>query len=118
MEKLLIILFSSPIQFQNTDTVYEFAKAAIKEGHKVSIFCDIDSIYGLIASQILPDQKTPAKKLAELIERGAYVLVCRESARLRGIDLKKGSFKGVRESSLAELAQLIEESNRVVAFGF
>jgi sulfur relay (sulfurtransferase) complex TusBCD TusD component (DsrE family) len=118
MGKLLIILFSSPIQFQNTDTVYEFAKAAIKEGHKISIFCDIDSIYGLQSSQILQDQTTPAKKFAELIDKGVYVLACRESARLRGINLKKQSFKGVKESSLAELAQLIEESNRVVAFGF
>jgi len=118
MGKLLIILFSSPIQFQNTDTVYEFAKAAIKEGHGVSIFCDIDSVYGLIASQILPNQTTPAKKFADLIGKGAHILACRESARLRGIDLKKESFKGVKESSLAELARLIEESDRVVAFGF
>jgi sulfur relay (sulfurtransferase) complex TusBCD TusD component (DsrE family) len=118
MGKLLIILFSSPIQFQNTDTVYEFAKAAIKEGHKVSIFCDIDSVYNLIRSQILPNQATPARKFAELIDKGAYILACRENARLRGIDLKKESIKGVKESSLAELAQLIEESNRVVAFGF
>ena len=118
MGNLLIISFSSPIQFQNTDTVYQFAKAAIKEGHKVSIFCDIDSIYGLTANQILPYQITPAKKLAELIDKGVHILACRESARLRGIDLKKESFKGVKESSLAELTQLIEESNRVVAFGF
>jgi sulfur relay (sulfurtransferase) complex TusBCD TusD component (DsrE family) len=118
MGKLLVILFSSPIQFQSTDTVYEFAKAAIEEGHSVSIFCDIDSIYSLTASQILPNQTTPAKKLAELIDKGAYVLACRESARLRGINLKRDSFKGVKESSLAELGQLIEESDRIVAFGF
>jgi sulfur relay (sulfurtransferase) complex TusBCD TusD component (DsrE family) len=118
MGKLLIILFSSPIQFQNTDTVCEFAKVAIEEGHEVSIFCDIDSIYGLTSKQIHPNQITPARKLAELIDKGAQILACRESARLRGIDLKKESFKGVKESSLAELAQLIEESNRVVAFGF
>ena len=117
MGKLLIILFSSPVQFQNADTVYKFAKAAIEEGHEVSIFCDIDSIYGLTASQILPNQTTTAKKLAELVDKGASILACRESARLRGINLKKESFKGVKESSLAELAQLIEESNRVVAFG-
>lgn len=118
MGKLLIILFSSPIQFQNTETVHEFAKAAIKEGHQISIFCDIDSVYGLTANQILPNQTTPAKKLAELISEGVNILACRESARLRGIDLKKSSIKGVKESSLAELAQLIEESNRVIAFGF
>lgn len=117
MGKLLIILFSSPIQFQNTDTACEFAKAAVKDGHKVSIFCDVDSIYALTASQILPNQMTPAKKLSELIDKGARILACQESARLRGVDLKE-SFRGVEESSLAELAQLIEESNRVVAFGF
>jgi len=117
MGKLLIILFSSPIQLQKTDTAYEFAKAAIKEGHKVSIFCDISSAYDLETNQVLPNKKTPAKTLAELIDRGADVLACRESARLRGIDLKRESFKGVKESSLAELAELIDESDRVVAFG-
>jgi sulfur relay (sulfurtransferase) complex TusBCD TusD component (DsrE family) len=117
MGKLLMILFSSPIQFQDIDTVCEFAKAAIKEKHEVSIFCDIDSIYGLTVSQILPDQTAPAKKLSELIDSGVHVLACRESARLRGVDLKKESFKGVKEGSLADLAQLIEESNRVIAFG-
>jgi sulfur relay (sulfurtransferase) complex TusBCD TusD component (DsrE family) len=117
MGKLLIILFSSPIQFQNTDTAYEFAKAAIREGHQVTIFCDIDSIYSLTKSQILQNQTTPAKKLAELVDKGIYVLACQESARIRGIDLRKQSFKGIKESSLAELAQLIEESNRVIAFG-
>ena len=65
----------------------------------------------------MQNQTTPAKKFAELVDRGVQILACRESARVRGIDLPKDSFKGVKESSLAELAQLIEESNRVIAFG-
>ena len=117
MGTLLIILFSSPMQFQNTDTVYEFAKAAVEEGHEVTVFCDVDAVYNLMASQILPDQKMPAKKLAELITQGVHVLACMESARLRGIDSKEALIKGVIESSLGELALLIDQSERVIAFG-
>jgi len=113
---LLIVLFSSPMQFQNADTVYEFAKAAIEEGHHVMVFCDVDAVYNLMASQILPDQTTPAKKLAELAERGVRVLACWESARLRGIDSKEALIKGAVESSLGELALLISESDKVIAF--
>jgi len=115
--KLLIVLFSPPLQVQNTDTVFEFSKAAIEEGHEVTIFCDTDAVYNLLASQVLPDQVTPASKIAQLIGRGVHVLACRESARLRGIDTKKALIKGVVESSLGKLAQLMDESDRVVAFG-
>jgi len=116
MGKLLIVLFSPPMQSQNTDTVYEFAKAALEEGHEVTVFCDIDAVYNLIASQILPDKTTPASKIAQLIKAGVQILVCRESARQRGIDTRKNLIEGVVESSLGKLAELMEEHDRIVAF--
>lgn len=117
MSKLLIVLFSSPTQFQSTDTVFNFAEAGVKLGHEVTIFCDIDGVYNLKASQIFPDEETPAGKVAQLIEKGVQVLACMESARLRGI-VKKELIHGVKESSLAKLVELMEESDRVVAFKF
>ncbi|MFB0567112.1 MAG: DsrE/DsrF/TusD sulfur relay family protein [Candidatus Bathyarchaeia archaeon] len=117
MSKLITVLFSSPMQFQNTDTVFNFAEAAVKLGHEVTIFCDIDGVYNLKASQILAEEKTPAAKVVQLIEKGVQVLACMESARLRGI-VKKELIHGVKESSLAKLVELMEESDRVVAFKF
>lgn len=117
MGKLLIILFSSPMQFQNTDTVFNFAEVAVKLGHEVTIFCDLDGVYNLKASQILPDEGTPVAKMAQLIEEGVQVLACMESARLRGI-AKKGFIHGVKESSLARVVELMEESDRIVTFKF
>jgi len=117
MGKLLIILFSPPWQSENTDTVYEFSKAALEEGHDVTVFCDIDAAYNLMASQILPNQTTPTGKMAQLIKAGVHVLVCRESARLRGIDTQKNLIEGVVESSLGRLAELMEKNDRIVAFG-
>lgn len=117
MGKLLIVLFSSPMQFQSTDTVFNFAEAAVKLGHEVTIFCDIDAVYNLKASQVLPDEETPAAKVAQLIEKGVQVLACMESARLRGV-AKKELIHGVKESSLARIVELMEESDRVVTFKF
>lgn len=114
MGKLLIILFSSPLEDQNIDTVYKFAKAAIDE-HDVSIFCDLEAVYNLAAGQVSPNQRTPAEKLTELIEKGVHVLVCQQSARRRGLDVEKGLIQGTIKSSLSELSQLVEESDRVVS---
>jgi sulfur relay (sulfurtransferase) complex TusBCD TusD component (DsrE family) len=115
MGKLLIVLFSSPIQFQNTDTVFSFAEAAVKLGHEVTVFCDLDGVYNLKASQVLPDEETPAAKIEQLVKKGVEVLACMESARLRGITDKE-LIQGVKESSLARLVELMEESDRIVAF--
>jgi sulfur relay (sulfurtransferase) complex TusBCD TusD component (DsrE family) len=117
MAKLLIILFSPPIQSQNTDTVFELAKATVELGHQVTVFCDADGTYNLMASQELPNQTTPANKMAQLIKKGVHVLACRESARLRGILAEGGFLEGVVESSLGRLAELMEEHDRIIAFG-
>jgi len=42
--------------------------------------------------------------------------VCQQSARLRGVDVEKRLIRGVVKSSLGELAQLMEDSDRVVSF--
>ena len=117
MRRLLIILFSPPWQSENTDTVYEFARAALEEGHEVTVFCDFDALYNLMASQILPNMTTPASKMAKLIRLGVQILACVESARLRGIDLQNNLIEGAGRSSLGRLAELMEKHDRIVAFG-
>lgn len=117
MGRLLIILFTPPWQSENTDTVYEFAKAAIAEGHEVTVFCDIDAIYNLMKGQLQAGQTTPANKMAQLVAEGVHLLACRESARVRGIHVKAEFIDGAVESSLGKLAELMEQYDRVVAFG-
>jgi sulfur relay (sulfurtransferase) complex TusBCD TusD component (DsrE family) len=117
MGRLLIILFSPPWQSENTDTVYEFARAALEEGHEVTVFCDVDALYNLMINQILPDMMTPGGKMAKLIESGVQIHACGESARLRGIDPQTNLIKGTIRSSLGRLAELMEKHDRIVAFG-
>jgi len=117
MAKLFIILFSPGTGGQNTDTVFELSKAAVKVNHEVTVFCDADATRNLLAKQMLPDKPTPASRIAELIEMGIPVLACRESARMRGIDTKRDLIHGVVESSLGRLTELMEQHDRIVAFG-
>ena len=117
MAKLLIILFSPPTRYQNTDTVYELSKAAVEMNHEVTVFCDADATYNLLARQISLGKETPAGKITGLINKGVHVLACRESARTRGIDVKKDFIEGVVESSLGRLAELMEQHDRIVSFG-
>jgi len=115
MAKLLIILFSSSAQSQNTDTLYELSKAAVEMNHEVTVFCDADATYNLVARQGLPNKTTTANAIAELIKKGVHVHACRESARLRGVDVKKDFIEGVIESSLGKLAELMEQHDRIVS---
>ena len=117
MSKLLLILFSQGTESQNIDTAYELARAAVASGHNVTVFCDADANCSLVAKQDHPDKIAAADKMVSLIEHGVPVLACRESARLRGIDTKKDFVKGVVDSSLGRLTELMEQHDRIVAFG-
>ncbi len=117
MSKLLIILFTAPLQSENTDTVYQLAKAAIEEGHKVTIFFDVEAVYNLVAGQGATGNGTPVGKMTQLMEIGAEIQACSEGARLRGLDPHKNLAKGVVQSSLGRCAELMETCDRIVAFG-
>lgn len=117
MGKLLIILFTAPWQSENTNTVYELAKAALEEGHKVTVFCDVDAVYNLMASQATLGQQAPASRMSQLIKKGVEVHACSESARLRGIDPQLNLIQGAVRSSLGRCAELMETHDRIVTFG-
>ena len=117
MGKLLLILFSPGQESQNINTAYELARAAFASGHKVTVFCDADANYSLVAEQVHSDRIAAVRKMVYLIEHGVPVLACRESARLRGIDTKKDFVKGVVDSSLGRLTELMEQHDRIVTLG-
>ena len=80
-------------------------------GHEVTIFFDADATHNLVANQ------TVANRIAGLIKQGVRVLVCRESARSRGINTEKDLIEGVVESSLGGLTDLMGKHDRIIAFG-
>ncbi|MFP3950719.1 MAG: DsrE family protein [Candidatus Bathyarchaeia archaeon] len=76
--------------------------AASERGHKVSIFLNTESV------SLLREER--------LREVGGYILVCRTSAVKAGIE-KEELYCNSRMSSLGELVELIDESDKVVFLG-
>ncbi|MFB0543360.1 MAG: DsrE family protein, partial [Candidatus Bathyarchaeia archaeon] len=101
MRLLLIIL--SPPRARGLHTVVNLAEAALRRGHEGIIFCTGDGVENMRKDRV--DPLTP--RLSRLLGEGVRVLVCRESARRRGLLTEAGLMEGVEMSSLAEMVELM-----------
>ena len=111
MRLLLIVL--SPPRSRGLHTAVNLAYAALGRGHESIIFCTGDGVENVRENKIgllsLP--------LARLIEKGLKVMVCRESARRRGLLTGVDLINGVKRSSLAEMVELMDSCERTLVFG-
>lgn len=75
MGRLGLLLSTSPLQYQNWETVANIAEAALDKGHQVQVFLFIDGVYNPLKRQSLPGAVTlPKDRWAGLLERGASVM--------------------------------------------
>lgn len=111
MRLLLIIL--SPPAAGGLHTMVNLAEAVLRRGHESIIFCTGDGVENMREDMLGP----LAPRLTRLIGEGVRVLVCRESARRRGALTGVGLREGVEMSSLAEMVELIDFSEKTIVFG-
>jgi sulfur relay (sulfurtransferase) complex TusBCD TusD component (DsrE family) len=45
MAKIVVLILTSPIQFQNSDTAVKFIEAAVAKGHEVTVLAIGDGVY-------------------------------------------------------------------------
>ena len=105
------------MQFYNTQTAFNLAKTARGLGHEVTIFCDGDGVYNLMKCRAIPAERDLTEKVHELVKSGVRLLLCIESARIRGINVENDLVEGSIVSRLSELSKLIVECDKTVAFG-
>jgi len=99
--KLGILLTTSP-ENENTNTVIEISKAAIDEGHKVSIFIMYDGVYNV-----------NKKEFAELVDKGVDIAVCALNVEQR----KVGRVDGILFGSQYDHACIASDVDRFISFG-
>ena len=110
--RLLLILLS-PSGTRGPLTAVKLAEAALRRGYQGIIFCTGDGVENLRRGTASP----LAARLTRLIRGGARLMVCRESARRRGLLKGAGLMKGVEISSLGGLVELMDSSERALVFG-
>ncbi len=127
--KFALLVNSTPYQHQAADTAYQFAKAALAEGHTIlCIFFNQDGVYNASRLSVPPqDDRHIVKRWSMMAaEHQVELLLCSASALRRGIlDQDEARRNAIDADNLAPgfriagLAQLVDagiEADRLVSF--
>jgi sulfur relay (sulfurtransferase) complex TusBCD TusD component (DsrE family) len=107
---MYILLVASSASTATMKTAGDLTAAALGRGHKVSLFFNGESVRLLEAGKMDSD-------VAYLASQGVRLLACITSARERGITSPDGLAEGAEMSSLGELVELMDDSDRVLFIG-
>lgn len=121
MGKLAIYVTSGPYSLQNSDTVYQLAKAALEKGHEViGIYEQGDGVYNLNKNitPIVEEDRNIARQLEELAKLGVKLKGCHVCAYYRGVQSENLLVKGATYDGLSAVAELLLECDRFVSLGY
>lgn len=112
MPTIGFIFFSGPYQSESPETTIELAKAALKKGMKVKIFCYMDAVNCVkIGQKKVPGVTNIEEQIRELIAKGAEVRLCTLCMLVRGT---KAFIEGAKRAGTPDIADIVEESDRVL----
>jgi len=118
MKTITIILTDGPYSSEYADIAYKIAKAALKK-YQVNIFLYLDAVHIPKKGQKPAFFANAGELFQELVKDGARVEACPRCANARGYHAAEGICEdylpGIRITSLYNLAQMLKETDRVVA---
>jgi len=114
---LLILLCDSPFQHESVEQAYEIAQTAFKKGHRVNIFLMMDGVYNPVISQSgAPfNMRSISEKMADLINSGAKITICRVCMELRGVKQEMMP-EGLDVGGIYDLSEMIANSDIIISF--
>lgn len=122
MATLTIILTDGPYIAQYADMAGKIAREARAKSHRVNIFLYLDAVHIPKAGQNPAFFANAGEIFADLVRLGVNVEACPRCATARGYAPAGGMggksedyVEGVKITSLYRLAEMLEESDRVVS---
>jgi tRNA 2-thiouridine synthesizing protein D len=113
-----IILTDGPYISEYAEIACKIARAALKN-HKVNVFLYLDAVHIPKAGQNPAFFVNTGRLFEELAESGARIEACPRCATARGYspegETSKDYLHGIKITSLYNLAEMIEESDRVIS---
>jgi tRNA 2-thiouridine synthesizing protein D len=119
MKTITIILTDGPYISEYAEMACKIASEALKIS-RVNIFLYLDAVHAARQGQKPSQFEEMGRKLQDLAERGARVRACARCAAARGYQPDREGIcpdycRGIRITSLYDLARMIEESDRVIS---
>lgn len=106
---MFILLIGSTDSLTTAEAIKNLASACLKKGHEVAVFFNAES------TRLLKAKK--ADGFSEIVRRGVRLLACRTSAANLGMASTEDMIEGSEMSSLGELVDLMEASDRTLFLG-
>lgn len=116
--KLTILILDGPYNHQSSDSAYHFIQAALKKNHEITgIFFYNDGVLNVTRLMEPPqDDRHISKRWSEVGSQGIDIVVCIAAANRRGITADIVA-ENTRISGLGQLANMVQNSDRLVTFG-
>ncbi len=118
MKTITIILTDGPYISEYAEIAYKIAKAALKK-HRVNIFLYLDAVHIPKIGQTPAFFSNTGDLFQELARDGARVEACPRCANARGYHADEGAcidyLPGIKITSLYNLAEMLKETDKVVA---
>ncbi|RDH82769.1 MAG: sulfurtransferase complex subunit TusD [endosymbiont of Galathealinum brachiosum] len=116
--KLTILIQEGPYNHQAADSAYQFVQSAIKKGHEITgIFFYHDGVNNVTKMMEPPqDDRHISNRWSEVGSQGVDIVVCIAAAKRRGMT-EDILIENTRISGLGQLANMIQNSDRLVTFG-
>ncbi|MHC8441080.1 MAG: DsrE/DsrF/TusD sulfur relay family protein [Candidatus Eutrophobiaceae bacterium] len=114
---LLILLNSAPWQSQGADTAWHLARAALKKGHRITLFCHQAGAANADARlQAAQDERLGAQRWSILGEsERVSLLLCPGAAGTRGLFKDETHLAtGFHIASLTRFAELCATADRII----
>jgi len=119
MATLTIILTDGPYISQYAEMAGKVAREARAKSHRVNIFLYLDAVHIPKAGQNPAFFANAGENFADLVQLGVKVEACPRCATARGYVPVGGKsedyVEGIKITSLYDLAEMLEKSDRVIA---
>ena len=106
---MLILMIGSTDSQATAEKIVNLASASLSRGHQTIVFFNSESTRLLESGRI--------EEFQGLLSRGARLLACRTSAQETGLRSQGDLIEGAEMSSLGELVDLFEASDRTMFLG-
>lgn len=107
---MLILLVASSEASSTAESAICLADIAVRRGHEVAVFFHMGGVHLLRAPQA-------SIRLSYLASQGVRLLVCRTSAKARGIESEDELPDEAEMSSLRHLIELLDRCDRALFLG-
>lgn len=116
--KFGILVLEGPYNHEAPDSAYNFIQAALARGHEIrGIFFYHDGVNNATKFMDPPrDDRHIGKRWVELGQKGIDIVVCVAAGKRRGLT-NDVLLPKTRISGLGQLAEIANESDRLVTFG-